>query len=209
MRKPVVITLLMLSALQPATAQHRQEFDFFQKEAGGRSTLYRGRQEIKYPIRYNGTYYLASPAFQTGSVMYNGRLYENVLLNIDACDQKLLTRHEDGVMEYALDGKAVPWAVIGGQKYVNLHDFSDLPNAFEGYYSVVRDGDSPIYLKVDKLCRTSTSNMNGETGIGYDDPSYNPDVLTYFAIQKKYYIVKDGKLKKVRPGKVRKMLNEK
>ena len=67
------------------------------QEAGPLSTLYRGKLPVQYPYQYNGTYYLEGKQFQRGSVYYNGKLDENVLVNLDACKQELQVKVSENV----------------------------------------------------------------------------------------------------------------
>ena len=46
--------------------------------------IFRGKLPGVYPYKYNGTYYWDRKEFQKGDVLYNGRLYKDVSLNVDA-----------------------------------------------------------------------------------------------------------------------------
>ena len=48
--------------------------------------IFRGKLPGTYPYKYNGTYYWDRPEFQQGDVFYNGRLYRDISINIDACE---------------------------------------------------------------------------------------------------------------------------
>ena len=53
------------------------------------STLYMGRYPLQYPFKYNGTFYQDNRIFSEGTLFYNGKVYENVLVNIDAYKQEV------------------------------------------------------------------------------------------------------------------------
>lgn len=56
----------------------------YQHEAGDLATLYRGKRPVMYPYRYNGTYYLETREFTRGDVWFNGKVYRDVLINLNA-----------------------------------------------------------------------------------------------------------------------------
>ena len=69
-----------------AIAQEYAESDAFQESASDNSLLYRARQALRYNMLYEGTCYWYSPDFETGGVMFDGRWYDGVTLNLDAFD---------------------------------------------------------------------------------------------------------------------------
>ena len=48
------------------------------------STIYRGRGRSPFPYKFNGTYYLDTREFSRGDILYNGKVYQGILLNLDA-----------------------------------------------------------------------------------------------------------------------------
>ena len=84
---PGVVLLFLLTGVS-VYAQRTE----YQKDAQNLATLFRGRLPVLYPYRYNGTYYLDTREFQPGSVWYNGKVYEDVLLNLNANQMELEVR---------------------------------------------------------------------------------------------------------------------
>jgi len=58
--------------------------------------------------------------------MYNGRLYENVLVNVDAEEQKLVVRQSMDSAPTNPDGRQVEWFTWGDAFFVNLQ-YLDIP----------------------------------------------------------------------------------
>ena len=77
-------SLLVLLLGLPARAQTPAETRSFQQEAGDRSILFRGKQATVYERQANGTPYWSSATFSPGTITYEGNLYDDVLVNIDA-----------------------------------------------------------------------------------------------------------------------------
>ena len=91
MKKGLMLILLgavAMSAVAPAWAQ--DDYTLFSREAGAASLLYRGQKAFAYNMLYNGTYYWNSPDFRKGRVLYDGKGYDDLLLNVDAARQDLL-----------------------------------------------------------------------------------------------------------------------
>lgn len=205
--KLVVLLLVSGVFLLPVNAQAQQaEFEAFQKAASYKSVLYRGRAPQLYTgILYNGTYFWNTPEFLPGSVTFNGKHYTNVLLNIDACAQEVLVQSNPGAPAVVITRSKVTELEIGGKKYVNL-ELSGQPDALPGFYCIACE-EPLIYQRIDKHFSTSTENVNGES-IGYDDPNYRPDVLNYFGRDQRFFVLKDGKLKRIGKRKAFKMMQK-
>ena len=55
------------------------------------STIYRGRGRSPFPYKFNGTYYLDTREFSPGDILYNGKVYRGILLNLDAYEMEVET----------------------------------------------------------------------------------------------------------------------
>ena len=202
--KLVVFMAVLLGSVQIVQAQSTEEFTKFQQAASYQSALFRGRSARLYTgTLFNGHYFWTSPEYRTGSVTFNGKTYYGVLMNIDACAQDLLVRSHSGAPAVIVARDMVPEFTIGDEHYVNLV-LAGVPGAVEGYYRVACE--SPlIYQRVNKVLSSSTNNVNG-SGIGYEDPGYRTDVFNYFMNEVRFYVLKDGALKKIGKKKARKMI---
>lgn len=132
----------------PALAQ--DDYDLFRENADGASLLYRGRQAYEHAVLYNGTYYWSSPIFARGDVVYNGNVYRDVPLNIDAARQELLIRNPVGLSEKILESQFVSECTFGGDRYLNLQ-YQYGPSAPAGYWQDLYDqGRGRLLLQVRK-----------------------------------------------------------
>ena len=192
MKKLVLYSLLVLLCL----GGRAQEYQ----------ALYRGKLPAQYPYQYNGTPCWEPGGFSKGSVYYNGKLYENVLLDVDACSMDLLARYNEDLSALALYTGQVGWFTKGNKFFVNLR-YMGYTEAPEGYFEVLRDGSEPVLLQVNKVLQRSTGNHNGRD-IGYVDNHYKQDIIAYFQQRESYYAITGGTVVKLRRSAAVKMAKQ-
>lgn len=144
----LTLFLLPVTGFPPALAQ--DDYDLFRQNAAGASLLYRGHESYEYALLYNGTYYWQTPVFSPGEVYYNGNLYRDVPLNIDAARQELLLRNPAGLSVKILEPQFVSECSFGGNRYLNLQYLYG-PSAPGGYWQDLYDqGHGKLLLQVRK-----------------------------------------------------------
>ncbi|MBO4923183.1 MAG: hypothetical protein J5382_03565 [Bacteroidales bacterium] len=198
MKRIAIIAAVLAFMFQciTAIAQDYPEYDRFAEEAGEMSMLYRGKQGMSYSFPYNGTYYWYGRDFRRGDVFYNGKLYRNAFVNVNAHLQELLVKEDEDYLPVLVDTGHVEWFTMGDRRFLP-RDAIGLPSLPDGFYEVLFDGQAKLYKRVDKILRKDANNRNG-SGIGYDDPNYNDKVQDYFANRVSYYFIKDGEIHSVR-----------
>ena len=166
------------------------------------SPLFRGREMRDYGFAFNGHYFWNTAQFVPGTVFFNGTLYQNVPVNINAHTQDLLALESEFLTPVVAERALTAWFQIDGIYYMNLRYYgvSDAP---EGFFQVLTDGRRTVWMQRRKLFAREPGNHNGLKGIGYDDPNYRENVIAYFYQQDRYYIEKDGAFKRIRPGRAR------
>lgn len=154
--------------------------------------LFRGRQPEQYLFQYNGTYFWNERGFEEGTVFYNGKVYDSVLLAIDAFHQEVYVKPGIQYSPIVISRDEVAWLRVGRTLWLNLQylGFSDAPT---GFFELVRDGDTPLLKQVGKVFRASAYSANGH-GIGYDDPDYKEEVPNFFAYSESFYMIEDEKV---------------
>lgn len=198
---PKHIALLFLLTLNCLIVSAQQELSSYQESAGQMSMLYRGKLAPQYRFLYNGTFYIDTPEFKTGEILYNGRLYKDIEMNIDASRGVLVVRL--GSIAVDTDMGYVSYAILDGRKYIPLGhgDYKDAP---EGFYEVLYEGSGSMMLShVSKLYTVQSGNHNGDD-IGYYDPKYKerigengPTIDIYFARKCLYYAIVGNKFRKI------------
>lgn len=191
--KRIWLLVLFLAGTMPLIAQN----DSY-------AVLFQGRQATPYLTKYNGTPFLVSPEYRKGDVLYNGVLYQNVWLNVDAVEQELLAKADDSMVGTVVAREQVSWFTIGSQLFVNLR-YQGYADAPAGYWQVLYDGSDAALKQVRKVFYSEPGDKNGDV-IGYYDPDYNYELLEHFRYSAQYFVLKDGKLVPVsRNGDLRRL----
>lgn len=164
-RIPLLVVWFLLGS---ASLRAQSDEAFFRQEAAGASILYRGRQTYAYSIRHNGTFWWASSVFMPGEVFYNGKIYHDLLLNVDAVRQDLVVQSPAGQGGKVLAREFTAWFTLGGRHFVNLNLQSG-PQAPPGYWEVLHDGKT-LFLR--QVTKTLQKDYNGakQQMIGEGEP---------------------------------------
>ena len=198
--KKTLLTLSSVFALLviclPGRAQEASpELQAFQDAAGERAILFRGKQAARYSFPANGNPYWSKAAYEPGDVTFEGNLYRNVQLNIDAVEQCALVQIASSPFAVALAPALTPSLTMGGRRFEGFGPGEALP---EGFYEIIGQGPEKVYKHVDKVLNSNVGNHNGET-IGYVDENYRADVMRHFAIHRTYYFRdKDGNFSRIK-----------
>lgn len=208
--KKTYIVLALAFASLTGYSQDYPERQAFQDSSGKVSTLFRQKQAVRYNFPHNGNFYWQSPEFKTGEVLFGGKLYKNLLLNIDAVRHQPVVMPDRNSVVLDLDREYVLYFTMGKARLDNLF-LQGVKGAGEGFYELLEDADYKLYRRVGKTLAESTDfSVNGD-GIGYEDPAYRRDVHRYFRYHADFYaLTPEGELVPLRnKGSVRKLLGVK
>jgi len=201
MKKRILFVGALLLTLANAHAQ--QDTQSYMQDAGSLSTLYRGQLPHVYPFKYNGTYYLETRKFSRGDIQYNGKLYQGILLNLDAYANELVVRPSETASAIVLQRSQVAWFTLGGRKFVNLQ-YLGVKQAPGGYYEVVKDGQEPLLRQKSKFFRTLTNPVETPEM----DGNFSPKIVNCFVSQEKYFCIQKGALKNMSASSFKRKLGE-
>ena len=191
-KKAVFVGLiLLLGASVNALAQRPEE-----------QALFRGRMQNLYPYKYNGTFYLETRKFQKGSVIYNGKEYQNILLNLDAFSMDLVAKPEENAGAIILYRDQVAGFTFGNRQFVNLR-YLGYNDSEEGYYEILQDSSKPILKYTVKKFRTETNARETPEM----DGNFSEDIVNVFSPEHYYFQLENGHLKKLSRSAFRKKLN--
>ena len=179
----VLLSALLLSV--SAVGQNREESAY--------ATIFRGKLPGIYPYKFNGTYFWERKEFQRGDVMYNGKLYRDVSLNIDACEGELQVRPLENATAVIVFRDQVAWFTMGPSLFVNLR-YLGWKEAPEGYFEVIRDGDTPLLRTISKILLFDGT---GGNLMNKDSEDFQPGVYNYFDAKETFYALEKGTLKKI------------
>lgn len=185
MKRTFFAALLLLFPLCLG-AQQSEDYKMYAANNGASMLLLRGRQGMEFPLPHNGTHFWYTPQFRSGTLYYNSKLYENVLLNIDAFNQELLVRDPNGITNILLSRNYVKWFEIEGRKFVNLQamGYEDAP---QGYFQLMYDGKSKLFFRIDKALERDVDGRLWESA-GYQG-NLKPGVFDIFVERKSYYVM--------------------
>ena len=188
--------VVLVTCLVTFTA-YSQTYEEYVSQAGENMLLYRGSQAVQYRKAHNGNPYWYSPEFKDGSLVYNGKEYFNVKLNIDAVAGQLLILHPNGVSQITLCRNLVDSFTIDGKEYYNLKKLGY--DVQEGFFEKMleADGGISIYRRIDKILQDDIRYHNqgsGDYEIGYYDPNYKRNVHPYFYNKESFLVIQPGKI---------------
>ncbi|MCQ2141170.1 MAG: hypothetical protein MJY83_02350 [Bacteroidales bacterium] len=194
-----------LASVQYASSQNHDEYEAYTSAAREQSMLFRGRQATSYAhLHYNGTYFWQGPDFKEGTVMYNGKLYTGIQMNIDASEHQLLVRYASGMPSVIVSRDYVTYFTIGTDRFINASALG-LSDDKACLMQVLSDGEHKVYYRVLKVFSSSSNNVNGSM-IGYSDPNYNEGYTKFFHLREQYYTEENGALKKISRRKAFKLM---
>ena len=149
---------------------------------------------MRYNIAYEGTPYWYSSEFKEGSVLYDGVLYDGIMLNVDAYVNELVAIPVGSKTPIVLDRDFVDSFTLGDRRFVNFRKRGyDVDEGFmEEMYS---DGVSSIYRSLSKYVTVVT-----------DQASSSKYSRSVFTDTEYYYLESCGTLSPIRRHKARRFL---
>lgn len=167
------------------------------------SMLYRGMVARKYADNINGTPYWDTLSFKPGSVMFNGRLYDDVLIRINAAEGELEVKNSKDMAPICPDRHQVSWFKRNGALFVNLQ-YQGIGNR-EGFFELLSDSSPALLFSVKKILTTGNDTEHNGAHIGYFDPSYNNKSVEYFKYCPSWWLYEHGKIVKINRRKAQKL----
>ena len=165
MRNRFLLIILGLLLLQfPGVAQ-----DSRGQSGDAKPVLFRGRVSKRYlTTTFIGTPMWDTTGFRKGSVVYNGRLYQDVLVDIDAFAGEINVKPSEQFSPVTPDREQIPWFTKEEGRFVNLK-YLGVPDAKDGFYQVLYDGKRALLKRVRKTKESGQGNHNNVMSIGYVD----------------------------------------
>ena len=189
MRRNLFYTIMLaVSLMLHATILPAQEQDLS-------SMIFRGRVAVPRPSGYNGTPYWDETGFKEGRIMFNGKLYEGVLLRLDSSTGQVQVRPGFEYSPLIPERDQVSWLERDGVKYVNL-EYQGVKGCEPGFYEVVADGDGTVFKRVYKQLVVHAG--DNSMSLGYTDPSYDRNNPSFFQYSVKYFLLSsDGTFSRI------------
>ena len=160
MKKWLHTSLLMFLSLTLSVAQNRVDYGIFSRAAGVRSLLFRGRLQPHYVQQApndGSTYFAYSKDFEKGTVVFRGKLYTDVLMNLNAHTDELCIKDLVRGLAVILPKEYIGSFSIGLHQYEYLKQ--DVGSAQKtGYYEVLYAGKVKLWKKIRKIFHEEPEN---------------------------------------------------
>jgi len=150
------------------------------EQSSGFSPLFNGKLPPQYLMRHKGTYYLESDTFYRGNLVYNGKRYVDLALNLNAHSDELYIRMPQYNSSSVLLKDHVESFTLDQMEFVHLVKEKCPGVPQEGYYQILFSGK-----KISVLKRT-LKRMNASTSVNEMSFSHVFEEDIY------YYIVQNG-----------------
>ena len=186
--------LISVFACSLSLCIHAQDRDYLQgreflRDAESGAAIFRGRQATRYNIMYEGTYFWASPDFVIGKVMFDKRVYDGLIVNIDAVSQEVLVYPPGAVTAIVIERDHIDWVEMDGTKYVNLSR-KGYP-VEDGFYEVVHESqEGTVYRHIRKTVSLDLTRAEQNRRASY-----------FFKTAESFYLEHGGKLEQLKKSR--------
>ncbi|MCK9628129.1 MAG: hypothetical protein M0R37_06015 [Bacteroidales bacterium] len=148
MKKPALL-IIMLFAFGLLSAQ--DDYKSFMESAGSNSALFKGAAPLLYRFVYTGTYYAYEKTYLEGDVLYNGKHYKGVRLNLNSHLDELIVWDEANKRSVQLKKDHVKQFTIGTRKFINVKEPDVSGMIHPGYYQLLYNNSVMVYKKIVKV----------------------------------------------------------
>ena len=143
--------------------------------------VFRGELAEKYIYQIDGTVYTYSDKFEEGQVMFNGKLYTGLMMNLNAHRDELQVAIGSTGERMAPRRELVGDFTIGKRNYTSLYGQRKIKGLQQGYYQVLHRGDDMLLKRIHKTVSDRIESFTRQT-------------VKVFTTKHRYYLVKDGKV---------------
>jgi len=145
-RRVYCIIIASISISFCAVAQSETGYHNFIDRVENPSIIKTGAIPIVYKSVREGNFYIRSNEYKMGSVKYNGKVYYDLLLNINAHLDELYVRDVSNTNSLVLSKDMIDYFYIDKKFYRNFKN-----GQMGGFYEVIAEGDVSVYKKVQKV----------------------------------------------------------
>ena len=120
--------------------------------------LYTGRAYAHYgPLE--GHAYAYSPGWESGSVVYDGITYKNILLKYDLVQQLIVVQRPDGITQLSLQNRLVSGFSLGRKKFMQLQAVDNRGDSLNLFYELLSEGPMTLLAGRRKTIEDKIENM--------------------------------------------------
>lgn len=116
--------------------------------------IYNGAAYLRTGHSIKGTPFFESDSLLPGAVVYDGRLYEDLLLHFDMVTGQVIIPHYQQQGELQLVPEKLPWFYIAQHEFVRIAADAETPSFITtGYYEKLYDGVITVLARRQKIPR--------------------------------------------------------
>ena len=138
MKKTILLFFISASSVL-LYAQQKGDYALFMDAAREYSVLFRGELPVNYGSKTPNdwsTYFAFSTNFEQGTIVFNGRLYEGIELNLNAHLDELYVKNRVGGITHLVNRNFVDLFSMGSHHFIH---YKQEPRSIlnSGYYEVL------------------------------------------------------------------------
>jgi len=152
MKKTILLFFISASSVL-LYAQQKRDYTLFMDAARENSVLFRGELPVNYGSKTPNdwsTYFAFSTNFEQGTILFNGRLYEGIELNLNAHLDELYVKDRVGGVTRLVNRNFVDAFFLGSHHFIH---YKQEPGSIliSGYYEVLFMGNIKLFKKIRKV----------------------------------------------------------
>jgi hypothetical protein len=187
MRKRALLVSLIALFTLAASAQKSVEYKAFADSADGFSNLYRGSAPLAYRFLHTGTFFAYGVEFLPGEVIFNDKLYTDIMLNLNShLDELYLFVKETG-RYVVLNKDFVDYFSIAQRKFYHFRESKKnvADTLSPGFYELLYGNESARLFK-------KTKKVYAERINHFASAATNSKLERMFMPLYSYYLIKEG-----------------
>ena len=153
---PLKKTIAQTSAIQNEPDSFINAKAFFQNEIKEDAHLYTGKEFIKYSVNIKGHPFFETDQMQTGTIFYDGTLYENVPLLYDIVGQEVVINRFESEEGIRLLNDKIKYFTFDGHRFENIFSAEGRDESITNtFYDIMYSGKGSVLVRRIKLIKKS------------------------------------------------------
>lgn len=125
-------------------------YKLYMDSIGLNSVIFRGNAPVNYHFKHEGTFYLFDPEFQKAEVVFNGKRYSNLEINLNSHRDELILKIPGTISTVVANRDFVESFIFFNKKFISYK--STTPGApADGYYQILYSNRDTLMKRVRKI----------------------------------------------------------
>ena len=166
-----------------AEPEARNAIALYHQSVGYQSPLYNGVRHEGYRFDIKGHAYLETKDWKSGSLNYDGIVYENVPMLYDEVKDELIINHVKNSAAISLISERVSGFNLSGHTFIYLRENSEIK---PGFYEILYSGKASLLCKREKYIEENVNQL-------VIDRSFRTNYQYFVKKEDRYYHIKNNK----------------